>query len=42
LEKYPKAGFLGIKLHPDLHNYRADGENYKLAWEFAQDRMQQR
>jgi uncharacterized protein len=37
LKKYSKAGFLGIKIHPDLHNYRADGENYQLAWKFAQD-----
>lgn len=37
LKKYAKAGFVGIKLHPVFHNYCVDRENYKLAWEFAQD-----
>jgi predicted TIM-barrel fold metal-dependent hydrolase len=34
---YAEAGFVGIKIHPVFHRYRVDGENYKLAWEFAQD-----
>jgi hypothetical protein len=26
---------LGLKLHPDLHNYPITGEKYRPAWEFA-------
>ncbi len=37
LRQYAQAGFVGIKLHPVLHNYPADGENYELAWQFARD-----
>jgi predicted TIM-barrel fold metal-dependent hydrolase len=29
------AGFVGIKLHPDVHKTPADDERYALAWEFA-------
>jgi len=29
------AGFVGIKLHPDVHRVRADDERYAPAWEFA-------
>lgn len=28
-------GFVGIKLHPDVHRVRADDERYTPAWEFA-------
>lgn len=29
--------FVGVKLHPDLHAYPADGPNYRPAWEFAHE-----
>jgi predicted TIM-barrel fold metal-dependent hydrolase len=29
------GGFVGIKIHPDVHKTRADDERYAPAWEFA-------
>ncbi|MGC8861740.1 MAG: amidohydrolase family protein [Armatimonadota bacterium] len=31
------AGMIGIKLHPSVHRYPADGENYAPAWQFANE-----
>jgi len=39
LEKHlSKPGFVGIKMHPDVHRYRANGEGYRVAWEAAHER----
>jgi len=32
------AGMVGIKLHPSVHAYPADGEGYRPVWEFAGER----
>jgi hypothetical protein len=29
------AGIVGIKIHPNTHNYPVDGEKYRLVWERA-------
>jgi len=31
------AGMVGIKLHPSVHEQKADAEGYRPAWEFAQE-----
>jgi len=31
-------GMIAIKFHPGCHKYRADGEGYRPAWEFAEER----
>ncbi len=30
-----KEPFIGIKIHPSLHLYPADGENYNIIWEYV-------
>lgn len=37
LERCISAGMVGIKIHPDLHQYPADGPKYTCVWEFAND-----
>ncbi len=32
------AGMIGVKLHPSMHGYPANGERYLPAWEFANER----
>ena len=38
LERCFDAGMIGVKLHPCGHRYCVDGEGYRPAWEFAQER----
>jgi len=38
LERCYKMGMRGIKLHPSLHGYPADGANFKQMWEFASEK----
>lgn len=38
LKKYTSLGFVGIKIHPDSHNYPILGENYKTMWRWANKR----
>jgi len=36
VEKYMKSGgFVGVKIHPAMHAYPLDGENYDPLWEYA-------
>ena len=37
LEKCFSAGMVGIKIHPDMHQYPADGPKYACVWEFANE-----
>ena len=40
LEKWLGTGdFKGIKIHPVTHDYPADGDGYRPAWQFAHDRQ---
>jgi predicted TIM-barrel fold metal-dependent hydrolase len=36
LKQRLKQGFVGIKIHPGTHNYKATDNNYHIAYEFAQ------
>lgn len=38
LERCYSAGMRGIKLHPSLHSYPADGKNLRPVWEYAEQR----
>jgi len=39
LERYlPMEGFIGIKIHPAMHEYPLDGKRYEPLWEFASTR----
>lgn len=33
-----EPGFVGVKLHPEIHKHAANGAGYAWAWEFAQER----
>jgi len=35
LDRCFEAGMIGIKFHPSVHRYPIDGDNYRLAWEYA-------
>jgi len=32
------AGMIAVKIHPSMHGYPVDGEGYRPAWEFANER----
>jgi predicted TIM-barrel fold metal-dependent hydrolase len=39
IEKYINVkGFVGIKIHPAMHEYPLDGKNYGPLWEFADEK----
>ena len=38
LERCYEMGMRGIKIHPSLHGYPADGDNLRAMWEFAAEK----
>jgi len=38
LERCYSMGMRGIKIHPSLHGYPADGENFRPMWEYAAEK----